>query len=469
LSSFSSSTTLTLYGGAGEIGGNKILLEDKGTRIFFDFGKSFARRSEFYDGFSKPRLVNGIGDLLELGIVPTLSGLYRQDLLSLCGRNAPEDRFADAVVLSHAHSDHADHISLLREDIPVWMGKITRTILESIEDSRNSDIEFEITQFKKRPIVKRDPPTRRSIQLFRTGDRFKIDSVEIIPVHVDHSIPGCYGFIIRTSENTIVYSGDLRLHGNKSELTRDFVKQAAEEKPDVMLCEGTRINEPVGASESGVFEACKFLLTQARGCFAFADYSYKDVDRFTTFYNVARETNRKLLIGIKAARYLSSLREADPSMNIPPIDDDSIGIYRPREAHCTEDDGDFYRSHTNVWTCEDVKQKESQVITSMSSYSADELIDIQPKSGLYLHSTSEPFDEEGMIDEERTRHWLEKYGLRKVHCHCSGHASGMELLTIVNEINPKTVVPIHTEVPELYPIFFGGRVRIIKESTRTSL
>lgn len=35
-------TGLTFYGGVNEIGGNKILLEDKDTRVFLDFGKSFS-------------------------------------------------------------------------------------------------------------------------------------------------------------------------------------------------------------------------------------------------------------------------------------------------------------------------------------------------------------------------------------------------------------------------------------------
>jgi len=34
---------LTFHGGVNEIGGNKILLEDGGTRILFDFGMSFSQ------------------------------------------------------------------------------------------------------------------------------------------------------------------------------------------------------------------------------------------------------------------------------------------------------------------------------------------------------------------------------------------------------------------------------------------
>jgi ribonuclease J len=458
-------TKLSFYGGLDEIGGNKILLEDKGTKVFLDFGKSFAKRSKYYDFFSKPRLVNGIGDLLELGIIPDLRGIYREDLLALAARTEREQRAIDAVILSHAHADHADYVSLLREDIPVYMGSITKTILESIQDERNSDIEFEITRFKKRPINSKDKPITRDIKTFKTGDMFTIDSISVRPVHVDHSIPGCYGLIIDTSEGRIIYSGDLRSHGNKSNLTKDFAEEASKEKnPDLMLCEGTRINEAAYHTEKDVYDSCKFLVSQTRSSLVFADYSYKDIDRFTTFYNVARETKRKLLIGIRAARYLHALKLADPNLDIPEIDDESLGIYRPRELKCATDDKDFYEKHSNVWTFSDMKGKESQLVASMSSYSADELIDIRPSNGLYIHSTSEPFNEEGEIDEERTRRWLAKYGLKSVHCHCSGHASGIELVNIVNEIDPKTLVPIHTEEADLYPILFGSRVKMVKDS-----
>ena len=462
----SANLPITFFGGVNEIGGNKILLEDKGTRIFLDFGKSFSKRGKYYDGFSRPRLVNGIGDLLELGIIPHINGIYREDLLALSGIASQEEKSVDAVVLSHAHSDHADYVSLLREDIPIYMGEMTKTILQSIEGERNSDIEFEITSFKKRPIDRKEDPILREIKTFKTGSTFSIDSITIRPLHVDHSIPGCYAFVINTSESTIVYSGDLRSHGNRSDLTKDFVEAASEERPDIMLCEGTRIEEAAYHTERDVYDSCKFFTEQARNSFIFADYSYKDIDRFVTFYKIAKETGRKLLIGIKAARYLEALKRQDPNFEIPLVDDPTIGIYRPREMKCDGDDKEYYERHTNVWNSSDVKQKEAQVITSMSSWTADELIDIKPSRGLYVHSTSEPFNEEGEIDEERTRTWLARYGLQRVHCHCSGHGSGIEIASIVNRIDPKTIIPIHTELPELYPILFGDKVRIVEESSR---
>ena len=46
---------LTFYGGVNEIGGNKILLEDKKTKTFFDFGQSFTFGSEYFTGWLSPK------------------------------------------------------------------------------------------------------------------------------------------------------------------------------------------------------------------------------------------------------------------------------------------------------------------------------------------------------------------------------------------------------------------------------
>ena len=37
-------TSITFFGGVNEIGGNKILLKDLDTKVFFDFGMSFAMK-----------------------------------------------------------------------------------------------------------------------------------------------------------------------------------------------------------------------------------------------------------------------------------------------------------------------------------------------------------------------------------------------------------------------------------------
>jgi len=198
-------TSLTFYGGVNEIGGNKILLDDKDTKIFLDFGKSFSRRAKFFEEYINPRTSNGIVDFITMGLVPDISGVYRDDLMELAGRKKEKPEI-DAVLLSHAHSDHADYISFLHQDIPIYMGKTCHLILQALEERSTRTIEREILNFKPRPYSVKEKPIERKIETFTTGDKFKIGCMEIEPIHVDHSVPGAYGFIIYTSSGPIVYS-----------------------------------------------------------------------------------------------------------------------------------------------------------------------------------------------------------------------------------------------------------------------
>ena len=191
-------TSLTFYGGVNEVGGNKILLEDKDTKVFLDFGMSFGKRGAYFDEFMSPRTAAGLRDFFEMGMIPKLDGLYRNDLNVMLGEE-PKPADIDAVLLTHAHADHADYISFLNENIPIYMGDTCKLILEAIQARSSSKFEREILSFKPRPSDRKEDPVERDVQTFRTGDKFTIGSMEIEPIHVDHSVPGAYGFIIYLS------------------------------------------------------------------------------------------------------------------------------------------------------------------------------------------------------------------------------------------------------------------------------
>jgi ribonuclease J len=237
-------TSLTFYGGVNEIGVNKILLEDRDTRVFLDFGKGFSRRAKFFEEYINPRVANGIEDFLTMGLLPDIKGLYREDLMKLAERDVLEPNI-DGVLLSHAHSDHADYISFIHEKIPIYMDATCHLILQAIEERSNRQIEREILTYKERPYDRKDGPIQRKIITFRTGDKFNIGSLEVEPIHVDHSVPGAYGFIIYTSEGPIGYTGDIRVHGTIPKMTRDFIQKAANEKLIALIIEGTRIADEV--------------------------------------------------------------------------------------------------------------------------------------------------------------------------------------------------------------------------------
>ena len=448
-------TSLTFYGGVNEIGGNKILLQDKDTKIFLDFGKGFTSLEKYFEQYLAPRTSNGILDFITMGLVPDIPGIYRDDLMFKAGREIKEPE-VDAVIISHAHADHVDYASFLHRDIPLYMGQTTKNLIKAIQERSSGSIDREILEFKLAGAARGDPKIQRTVNTFRTGEKFKIGSLEIEPIHVDHSVPGAYGFIIYTSEGPIVYTGDLRRHGAKPQMTEEFVQKSMDCKPIALIAEGTRITDkPTNESEQLVYQQSDELIAKTKNLI-FADFNFKDVDRVRTFYDVAKKNGRKLVIKIKDCYFLKHL-SSDSALNLPNWDDENIVVYKARYRSGTYSDSDYYgedrvfATAPNALTAAEIAAHPDKYLCAMGFFSFNVLIDMKPKSGaIYIHSSSEAFNEEQVLSTKRLQNWLDKFQMEHHQIHCSGHAKGEDLIDMVKQIDAKMLFPIHTEHPREY-------------------
>ena len=452
-------TNIKFYGGVNEVGGNRVLVEDKDSKIFLDFGMSFSKHVLFFEEYLKPRYSStGMKDLLMLKLLPYIDGIYRKDLLRLIGKKPHSKPSIDGVLLSHIHQDHSAYISLLDERIPISCSEITKSYAKAILEAGKRSLETEVYNFKKRPLIdRRSPPTPRIFNLLETEKSFKIGSLEIKPFTVDHSVPGAMAYIIHTSDKTIAYTGDLRLYGIREDLTQKFINEASKENVDILLCEGTRIDETESRSEKYVEENANNVISQCKQLVV-ADFAYKDLYRFLTFYKVAKENDRKIMISKRHAYLLGKLQNVPELKNdIPRIDDDNILIYIDRRKTGLFSESDYLKWEReflglpNAVNPDWVRENQGKVVACFTFFDINELIDINPKHGsIYVHSISEPHNEEMAIDEQRLNNWISFFQLEKHHFHASGHASGIEIQKIIQTIKPKELIPIHTEKPELY-------------------
>jgi ribonuclease J len=420
-------TTLTFYGGVNEIGGNKILLQDRDVKVFFDFGMSFALKKQYYSPpFLSPKSEKS---LQELGILPKIEGVYIDE-------KSPE---IDAVFISHAHMDHSAYISFINREIPIYCGETTKIVLQALSEMRRADLEFNVENVTFKP--------------FRTGDSITIDHLKIEPIHVDHSVPGAYGFIIHTTNGAVVYTGDFRAHGAKPEMTSDFVEKAKEAEPVAVVTEATNMTGASVSSEVEVENKLNSIVGQADGI-VLADFAYTDVDRLNSFYRIAKKNGRCLAVSLKQAYLMEALRK-DKGLNIPSLNDENILIFRKSKKKYDKWESQIMEKYpkkiVNVF---EVSKQQCKSVLVMSFYDLEELVEIQPEAGsCYVLSASEPFNEEMEIDFERLINWLRHYGLPQYHAHVSGHIMPLKLKTILKEIKATKIFPIHTENAELFASF----------------
>ena len=476
-------TSLTFYGGVKEIGGNKILLEDGDTRVFLDFGMSFGLMGEFYDSFLGPKKCNGVGDYIELGMVPEMKGIYRQDYLKKMGR--PEEKQAvDGVIVSHAHMDHIGMISLLRADIPLYCSPATKSVMQMLDETGNSEYltqkrAFQFYTNKKGGISRmtakhEDGTTAREVH--EVTKKFKVGSLEVTPFPVDHSLPGATAFAIETSAGVVVYTGDLRFHGRRTTQSLAFVEKAKALDPTAIITEGTRIDAKKTETEEDVYKTVTNSIGDSG--LAIANYPVRDTDRMESFVRAADDNGRRLAVNMKQA-YLLDLFEQN-KVAAPRLSE--VDIYVPRKSWCliTEKDIDpklvdadykgwerGYIRAKNAVTAEDIHKQQSSYIWRSDFFEMKEMMDVRPGKGShYIWSLTEPFNVSMKLDKELIMHWLKHFGIDKItEKHVSGHACGPELRKMLEEIAPKQLFPVHTEHPGMFRSL-SSEVRMIKYGKR---
>lgn len=503
--------------GVSSVGGTKIWLFSKDTGIFLDFGVNFKKWTDYYEEFLKPRSSRGIVDLLGLGIVPPLKGIYREDLF-------PEgyqpklswDLEVRAVFTTHAHLDHAGHIGLLSPKIPVYASTMTSIILKAMEDSGRVDFDREVAYFSSRSPLLDDPrvlvaerqrcyqgrkfflvdrervekevidfwhsvPRKNKFLLSPTpeGGKGRVGRIKYLSFEVDHSIYGTTAYLFETEEGWVVYTGDFRRHGFRGEKTEIFLKEIMKIRPFLLLIEGTNLKERKRYSEEDVYSQCLEAVGKNREKITIADFSPRNVERLLTFLRIARESSKILVILARDAYLLEKMKLVERGLSHI-FEEKNLLIFddpKGRREGWEEEIREKYRSI--FISPREISQSEGSFILAFSFWDIKHLLDIQPHpGGIYIYSSSEAFTEEQKFDFKRLKNWLDFFQIHPVgfslvergdslKCeftpgyHASGHIYREELFEIIRETKPHWLIPIHTENPRVFVENLKDSVRVI--------
>ncbi len=404
-------------GGVGVIGSSKILVEQDGWRVLLDLGNDIPSSADLLRYPALPRSARGIADRLRLGVAPPIDHLYRTAALEGTGVSGGGDG-RTAVFLSHAHIDHVGLAGWVDPAVPLYAAAGTVRVLDALEEA-GTGLEG----------------GRQAIRPLDDGEVVQVGPLEVTCLAVDHDVPGAAGFLVTTADGTLAYTGDLRFHGRRPELSEAFVQRVRGAR--VLVTEGTMLGSAFGSpffSEADVDAALGAALRETPGLVVVSLYP-RNTERVDALLRIAEEAGRRVIWPAAMGRFLRA-----------------YGL----DGVVTWDDGPGLS---------EIRTNPARFVVQLGMDELPRLLDLPLGPGaLFVHSNGEPlgpFDPNwGLLAD-----WLAFLGLPMRMIGSAGHATPHDLERLVRLAAPRVVVPIHTSEPyRLVPP--PGTARVLAERGR---
>lgn len=420
---------IRIHRGANEIGGSCVEVEARGSRIVIDIGIPLV--DDKGGRFDKKVLLNAdVPSLIKKKILPDIEGLYK---------SGTGNDLVDGVLISHAHIDHYGLYEFLHNEVQVYLGEGAKRLI---------DISELFLGLKGR--------LRRHAYI-KSGYAFTVGNFRVTPYLVDHSAFDAYAFLIEHDGKKLLYSGDFRTHGRKSNAYKWFLKNVPI-GVDALLLEGSVL----GRKDSQVLTEIEVenMVAETAGKengMVFGILASQNVDRLVSFFKAALRTRRLFLIDVYTANILDSLKDICPNLPYPSDKFANIKVYFPT-ALCNRlrkfDRTDLITKFRLFrMTKKEIGERAGEVLMIARPSMIDDLSRIRGiNSATVIYSMWEGYLTDGSMC--RFIKFMEANEMRLLKIHSSGHASAEALKGTVDILKPKAVIPIHTFHPENYKDLF---------------
>lgn len=426
---------LTIHRGSHEIGGNCIEIATDHSRIILDIGMPlFNEDREPHDTGALRRQTTD--QLRHSGVLPNVPGLFDE------ANSRP-----DAILLSHAHEDHTGLVGHSHPDIPIYASVGTSKMM------------LAGARFAGQPLLPRE--RQRNLT---SGQPVQIGEFAITPYSVDHSIYGGQAFLIEAAGKTVLYSGDLRLHGRKPGMHRALVDAVKSRSIDLLMMEGTHIAhaDRRGPNEYDLEDQIVESIQSAPGL-VLASFSPQHVDRLVGFLRASKKTGRVFAADAYTAFVMHLIASETP---IPrPESTDWVKVFFPKffeeNYRRKQLENHFVLMSPARIGMEEIRSNPSRYVMLFRPSMLDsDFGGSLPARSRCLYSRWEGYLERP--DSQAVTQALENIGGDLIKVHTSGHIYGNDIADLIQMINAKQVIPIHTFEPERFQTI-ACNVRIQKD------
>ena len=405
-----------IHRGTKEIGGSCVEVWTASTRILLDFGMPLVNKdkSEFDFGKYKNWTVE---ELIAHGVLPDIKGLYDE-----------KDKMIDGVIISHPHQDHFGLIKFIHKNVQFHLGEATHKLIEISNIFTPQEIHID------------------KVNYFEREKSFQIGDILITAYWADHSAFDSYSFLVEADGKRLFYSGDFRSHGRKANAFNWFTHNAPQHV-DYLLLEGTTIgreSKPFKTEAEIEDDLVKVFQEQDKINLVYS--SGQNIDRIVSVFRACKKTNKILVIDVYVAKIL---KELSMFAKIPFTSKEfeklkvMFPYYTSKRLTKEGNEKILYEFTQYKITKEQISEQSNEIVMFVRPSMQKDLENISNlEGGNLIYSMWE-----GYLQKSGTKDFLDylisrNFTIHKIHT--SGHADTATLKKMVEAINPKNIVPIHT-------------------------
>lgn len=429
---------ITIYRGSHQIGGCAAEITAGGHRIVIDFGANL------------PDCEN--------------EGMTDEELVQTVFDGIP----CDSVFFTHYHGDHIGLYKRIPEEIPLYIGKTAKKIMEILTEKLDT-----LAQKEQKGLSRIQgmhcycPGEKINLQLTACrGGSHPTSDIQITPFVVDHSALDSYMFLIEAGGKKILYTGDFREHGiagDNNRLERMLLKYIG--KIDILITEGTmlsRMDEDSNAiqTEEDLGRRAGKLFRQNKESVIMV--SSTNLDSIMEFYHalpwgmdfVCDAYQAKVILaamedkGKFYAKYRPQMIHGKPRRFCIVGDMEGLGL----KQNCQEAKFSILKEKGFTMLARESNPRFSSIMQKFS----DPLI-IYSKWAGYL---------EGKHMVKAVREFIGNHRVEMLHT--SGHAYTKTLEKLMRLTEPDIIIPMHTECAEQFgeiPAFlpYQNKIKVLQD------
>lgn len=389
-----------------------------------------------------------------------------------------DGRPAAGLLFTHPHGDHYGLYRKVPQDVPMYIGPMAKELLKVLA----ARLDY-ISEEKSLPAVER-------MRTYQAGKELgAFENIRVLPLYVDHSAPDAYMFYIQTAGKKILFSGDFRDHGIVGERDRLWrtLKKFVPQGVDLLITEGTmlsrraeeainpvRTEEQLGRKAEELFQRHKYN---------FVLVSSTNLDSIMEFYHHTPRGMHFVCDDYQAEMILTAMAGMERKGNYPQYQTSGshpvirvkgrvrlgylrglgLSLKHPVKIAPVSDE-DLKRDGFVMLARKNIRPERVSLFEEMRD-------EFYPLDGQMIYSMWD-----GYLKPKHADQYLLNFigGRPCEQLHTSGHAYVETIARLIETVDPKVIIPMHTEQAETFssiPEFaaWADRVKVLEDGERYPL